>query len=113
MYVVLVLVCTILTIALGLLIVCRDAVTHFNGMDIKLDKNLAGAFFQRTYFILTTLTTIGFGDVSPKSVRAKLAVMFIIFTVVAVILSALQNLAVFVQNKINKAKDEVKEVIEQ
>ena len=32
------------------------------------------------YFVLTTLTTIGYGDITPKSDRAKRTVMFLQFT---------------------------------
>ena len=32
------------------------------------------------YFVLTTLSTVGYGDITPKSDRAKRTVMFLQFT---------------------------------
>lgn len=85
-------------------IICRDA-SHFHGLDKELDASLIGAFFQRMYFLMTTLTTIGYGDIAPRSVRAKILVMAVIFIIVAVILKALDNFVVFVkQNIIEKSK---------
>lgn len=101
MITILILLASIVVISLALVVVCRD-ISHFNGMDPKLDSNIFGALFQRMYFVLTTLTTVGYGDISPRSVRAKIFVMIIIFFVVAIILSALNNLAVFVQEKVVK-----------
>lgn len=71
--------------------ICRDA-SHFGGIDPVRDQGLGYAFFIRLYFVMTTLTTIGFGDVTPVSIRAKTVVMFIIFTFVVVLLKALDTL---------------------
>lgn len=99
MITVLVLLGCILAFALLFLVVCRDA-SHFNGMDPVLDQNIMGALFQRTYFVLTTLTTVGYGDMTPASIRAKALVMIIIFFIVGIVINALGSLARYIQDTI-------------
>lgn len=96
---VLILVAVILFITLLLTVVCRDAY-HFNGLNLELDQTIFGAFFQRLYFVLTTLTTIGLGDVSPASIRAKVMLMLIIFTVLILILKSLDNIITFMRESV-------------
>ena len=48
------------------------------------------------YFILTTLSTVGYGDISPKSTRAKNLVMAFQFTI-------LIELYAFIMKKVNFA----------
>jgi hypothetical protein len=79
--------------------ICRDS-SHFHGLDKGLDVSLPGAFFQRLYFVMTTLTTIGYGDIAPRSVRAKSFIMLTIFIIVVVILKTLDNFATFVKESI-------------
>jgi Trk-type K+ transport system membrane component len=47
--------------------------THFNGFDDEKKRNdgLLQKFFNRIYFCSTTLSTVGYGDVSPKSNLAR------------------------------------------
>jgi hypothetical protein len=97
----------LLLLALILFAVCRDA-KHFKGIDAQLDQTWYGALFQRLYFITTTVTTIGYGDISPASVRAKVVVLLIIFTVLVTILRAMSNFARFFQdNIINASKNKI------
>jgi hypothetical protein len=91
----------IMAIAAILTIVCRDT-SHFRGLDRTLDQTLFGAFFQRLYFTLTTLTTIGLGDISPATLRAKVVVMLMIFCVLVVILKSLDDLMSFVKDAMVK-----------
>lgn len=58
--------------ALLLLFACRDASVHFRGIDEAEDKRPWPAFVNRLYFSAVSLSTIGFGDIAPKSERAKL-----------------------------------------
>ena len=70
---------------------CRDY-RHFNGILKKNDKNLSDAFLTRFYFVLTTFTTIGYGDITPRSNRARLITIFIILLIMIVILKAFDSL---------------------
>ena len=53
--------------------------------DIKLAKEPFARFVDTTYFMMTMLTTIGFGDISPISTKARFMVtcyMSILFYIV-------------------------------
>ncbi len=73
------------------MIFCRDA-SHFKGIDSKDDKNIFHAFFNRFYFVVTTITTIGYGDIVPISMRARMITLFIIIFIVVVIVRSLDSL---------------------
>ena len=70
------------------LLFCNDP-EDWNGMDEE-DDPLFKKLFNRLYFSLTTLTTVGYGDISPKSIKAKIVVMlhftFVFFNTITVIL---------------------------
>ena len=70
---------------------CRDY-RHFNGILKKDDRKLSDAFLTRFYFVLTTFTTIGYGDITPKSTRARVITVFIILLIMIVILKAFDSL---------------------
>jgi len=70
---------------------CRDS-SHFNGIDKKKDKNIYEAFLNRFYFVLITFTTIGYGDITPKSNRAKIITCLIILFLMINILKAFDSL---------------------
>ena len=42
---------------------------HFNGIDKK--ETIMKRVENRLYFTLTTLSTVGYGDISPKSMTAR------------------------------------------
>jgi len=46
----------------------------WNGMDDQNDS-LSVKLFKRVYFSMTTLSTVGYGDISPKSIKARMIVM--------------------------------------
>ena len=94
-------------LTLILLITCRDS-SHFNGLDKKLDQNIFGAFFQRFYFVATTLTTIGYGDITPASIRARMILLIFIIIIVGIVIQALTNFATYIQKDIiNKTKNDL------
>jgi hypothetical protein len=72
-------------------LICRDA-RHFTGISAATDANLGRAFFDRLYFTVTTFTTIGLGDVTPASIRARSVVMVIALVFLVVILKSLDNI---------------------
>lgn len=98
-------------LTLILLLTCRDA-SHFNGLDKKLDENIFGAFFQRFYFITTTLTTIGYGDISPASIRARAILLIYIIVIVGMVIQALTGFATYIQKDIiNRTKNDILSMI--
>lgn len=67
------------------LIFCNDS-EDWNGMD-QPDDSLFTKLFNRFYFSLTGLTTIGYGDISPKSMKARSIVMIQLIFVLMEILA--------------------------
>ena len=45
--------------------------THFNGIEEEYDVRIASKLYNRMYYSLIATTTIGFGDITPKSSLAK------------------------------------------
>ncbi|RPF82427.1 MAG: hypothetical protein CBC65_000375 [Rhodothermaceae bacterium TMED105] len=39
---------------------------EFSGIDENSDKNFVSRIFNRFYFVCTTLSTAGYGDIYPK-----------------------------------------------
>lgn len=101
----------ILFITLLFTILCRDA-SNFNGIDPKLDKNIFYALFNRLYFTLTTLTTIGYGDISASSILAKSIVIFVILFIVVFVLKVLDNLITTYDQKIKNIIPDIKSNIQ-
>ena len=58
----------------------------WNGMDDEKDT-LQVKLFKRIYFSMTTLSTVGYGDISPKSIKARTLVMiqfiFVLFEILS------------------------------
>ena len=74
-----------------LTIVCRDY-RHFKGLNRRNDSNIYQALFDRFYFVLVTISTMGYGDIAPASNRAKASVIAIILFVVVIILNTFSNI---------------------
>ena len=53
---------------------------HWKGIDFDNDRTLFDKFFNRLYFSLTTMTTIGYGDISPVSKTARSIVLLQMFS---------------------------------
>ena len=73
------------------LFLCRDY-SHFNGIDKNKDKHFSDAFLNRFYFVLITFTTIGYGDITPRSTRARVITCLIILFIMISILKAFDSL---------------------
>lgn len=48
--------------------------THWNGIEEEEDTNIIKKLFNRYYFITTTVSSVGYGDISPKSYSCKFVV---------------------------------------
>jgi hypothetical protein len=81
----------IITMTVILTIVCRDY-RHFKGLNRRNDSNIYQALFDRFYFVLVTISTMGYGDIAPASNRAKASVIAIILFVVVIILNTFSNI---------------------
>jgi hypothetical protein len=80
------------------MIFCRSY-KHFNGIKKEDDASFWHAFVNRLYFVLCTVATIGYGDVSPATLRARIITICIILIIFIVILKAFDG----VINSYNKS----------
>ena len=48
--------------------------THWNGIYEEEDKSIIKKIFNRYYFLTSTISSVGYGDISPKSYSCKLLV---------------------------------------
>ena len=55
---------------------------HFNGLD---DERLGERFLNRLYYVMITVSTVGYGDISPKTPIAKLVGITIMSTMLATV----------------------------
>ena len=59
---------------------------HWNGMDDNIDSNdpylTQKKLFNRLYFSITTTSTVGYGDISPRTTLARILVLLNILTIV-------------------------------
>lgn len=68
-----VLILTNIVFAVAYLLFCNHS-DDWNGMDDQNDS-LHVKLFKRVYFSMTTMSTVGYGDISPKSIKARMLVM--------------------------------------
>jgi len=86
---------------------CRDY-SNFNGIDKNEDKLLSDAFLNRFYFVLITFTTIGYGDITPKSKRARIITCLIILFLMISILKAFDSIISTYHGTFDKYTDMIK-----
>lgn len=55
---------------------------HFNGLDYERPSE---RILNRLYYVMTTVSTVGYGDISPKSPFAKLVGITIMSTMLATV----------------------------
>jgi len=70
-----------LTVSFSIILCFLDH-THFKGIDEFHDKDPLNKFKTRLYFSTTNFSTIGYGDISPKSDTARLICIIIHFMVI-------------------------------
>lgn len=64
---------------------CSDS-SDWNGIDPKTDRTFLEKFMNRLYFSVVTFSTVGYGDISPKTHKARMLVMTqILFNIIGVV----------------------------
>ena len=64
----------ILAVTFSFVLLICDA-NEFNGLDEANESDSLLKYLNRLYFTMTTISTVGYGDISPASVRAKVITM--------------------------------------
>lgn len=59
------------------LILCNYDYTNWNGISEEEDSTFYKRFFNRFYFTSTTYSTAGYGDIYPKTPKARLIVIIL------------------------------------
>lgn len=75
------------------LILCNYDYTNWSGITEQEDNTFYKRFFNRFYFTSTTYSTAGYGDIYPKSIRARIMVIIL----QTLILIEIVNLSVHVK----------------
>jgi len=72
------------------LIFCQYDHTHWNGIEEKEDDTFKKKFFNRLYFTSTTYSTVGYGDISPKTPSCRnIAIILQTFIIIELVNLAL------------------------
>jgi len=61
----------LLALWVTLVVLCPEGEVHFRGITKEEDETFSDKLFNRLYFTVVTSTTLGYGDVTPKSKVAK------------------------------------------
>ena len=81
-------------------ILCAFDYSHFYGITKEEDQGI-DKFYNRLYFVFTTISTVGYGDITPKSKITRFIVSIIMisisFTVFQAIYEYFENI---IQNKL-------------
>lgn len=51
--------------------------THWNGIEEENDQTMSEKVMNRFYFLSTTFSTAGYGDITPKTTMTKMIVILI------------------------------------
>ena len=70
----------------GIYVIFCNEPEDWNGMDDEKDTFMV-KIFKRFYFSMTTMSTVGYGDISPKSIKARFLVIihfiFVLFEILS------------------------------
>ena len=83
----------ILFITIFLCILLLFDYTHWNGIEKKNDDTIQDKILNRLYFITTTVSTSGYGDITPKSKVCRIIIMVLQTFVLFGIIDALQGIS--------------------
>jgi len=61
----------LLALWITLVVLCPEGEVHFRGITQEEDETFSDKLFNRLYFTVVTSTTLGYGDVTPKSKMAR------------------------------------------
>ena len=61
--------------------------THFNGIKKEDDRHLHKKIFNRFYYTISTLSSAGFGDITPKSYPTKIISTILQFILIVSVMS--------------------------
>jgi hypothetical protein len=74
-----------------LMALCKNGPEHFNGITAEKDQTLWQRFQNRLYFSAVTASSIGYGDVSPKSATARGVVIAFAVLLVSFMIGQFRN----------------------
>lgn len=77
---------------LAYIVFCFDS-SHFRGLEEQEDVTLLQKLGNRLYFTLTTFSTVGFGDISPKSTMCKIVSCAILMGILIQVLDLMPSQA--------------------
>jgi len=63
---------------------------HWIGIDKEKDKNLFTKFIDRLYFTSTTIATIGYGEIAPKSNITRIITIIIHIIIIVALIDFIQ-----------------------
>lgn len=63
----------------------------WNGISPKEDKSLLDKFFNRFYFTIITLSTIGYGDITPKTRLLKVITIILALSLILTLITFLMK----------------------
>ena len=66
--------------------------SNFRGFNEDGTESIHIKFFNRLYFTMTTFSSTGYGDISPKSIGVKIISMILQFALVIVLLGGIFEL---------------------
>ena len=76
---------TLLVIVAFTILFAQLDARHFNGVSEAMDESSATRYANRLYFVVSTLSTVGSGDVTPKTQRCRMAVTAMILLMLTVL----------------------------
>jgi len=72
----------VVLIGISTFILSRFDHTHFSGIEKEKDEKLFDKIFNRFYFICSTLSSVGYGDIYPTSKSTRLITILLMMIVI-------------------------------
>jgi len=66
--------------------------THFIGLEEEDDNDILNKMFHRLYYTMSTLSSAGYGDITPKSYPIKIVSILLQLILIVSLMSGLINL---------------------